>query len=152
MNSRPHPTRRILLVDDEPSVREALKLVLEFIGHEAWTADGGPTALALLEQQDFDLVLTDYSMPEMRGSELIALIQQRWPELPIILVSAFADDLRAAGKIPPGVRTAIGKPFSIEDVRLAIVQSLSAEAPPTPPPAISNHPRVQEKLHPATTA
>ena len=62
--------RRILVVDDEPLVCDAVKMMLEFDGHVVETAPNGKDALALLERSKFDLVITDFEMPMMKGDEL----------------------------------------------------------------------------------
>src|ERR1035437_1981807 len=74
--------RQILMVDHEPAVCGAIKMMLKFDGHAVQTADGSKAALSLLEQGKFDLIITDYSMPGMKGDELAAVIKQRLPHQP----------------------------------------------------------------------
>src|ERR1700689_143032 len=88
----------ILVVDDEATVSRAIKMLLEHDGHKVQTADSGETALAVLEQGKFDLIITDYSMQGMKGVQLAALIKQRRPDLPIIMATAFADEFNTYGK------------------------------------------------------
>ena len=87
------PQLRILVVDDNANGLAARRSVLEELGHRIATACCGVDALALFEEQKFDLVVTDYKMPRMDGLELIAKIRAVRPELPIILISGFADTL-----------------------------------------------------------
>jgi CheY-like chemotaxis protein len=120
-----HPKRQILVVDDEPAVSEVMKLMLQFDGHQVKTAACGSAALALLKESKFDLVITDYSMPEMKGDELAVAIKQRWPDQHIIMLSAHALALKDSGRKLAGIDALIGKPFLFEDLRSAIAQSFT---------------------------
>jgi len=112
--------RQILVVDDEPSVCEAIKMLLEYDGHTVQTAGSGKEALSLLEHGNFDVVMTDYSMPEMRGDALAIAIKQRLPHQPVVMVTAHADLLKSSGNPLTGVNFLISKPFLLEDLRTAI--------------------------------
>ena len=113
---------RILVVDDEPAVGDAIKMMLKFDGHAVQTASGSKEALSLLEQDKFDLIITDYSMPGMKGDELAAVIKQRLPHQPIIMITAYADMLKSSGNPLPGVDFIISKPFLLNDLREAIAR------------------------------
>lgn len=113
------PQRRILVVDDEPSILDAVKLLLEIDGHEVATVSGGKEALACLAKQSFDLVITDYSMPVMRGDELAARIKTQNPALPVAVLTAHLDMLPNP---LPNVDGIIGKPFLLEHLREAIAR------------------------------
>jgi CheY-like chemotaxis protein len=122
--------RQILVVDDEPAVCGAIKMMLEFDGHEVQTAGGGKEALALLEQCRFDVVFTDYSMSEMKGDKLAVAIKQRLPGQPVVMITAHADVLKASGNPLTGVDFLINKPFLLEDLRQAIVWVLPITGKP----------------------
>jgi CheY-like chemotaxis protein len=113
--------RQILVVDDEPTVCEAIKMMLQYDGHEVQTAGSGKEALARIEQRRFDVVFTDYFMPEMRGDKLAMAIKERLPNLPVVMVTAHADVLKASGNPLTGVDFLINKPFLLQDLRTAIV-------------------------------
>ena len=115
---------RILVVDDEPAVCDAIKMMLKFDGHAVQTANGSKEALSLLEQGKFDLIITDYSMPGMKGDELAAVIKQRLPHQPIIMISAYAEMLKSSGNPLTGVDFIISKPFLLADLREAIARVL----------------------------
>ena len=115
---------QILVVDDEPTVCGAIKMLLEHDGHTVQTADGGEAALAMLEQGKFDLIVTDYRMQGMNGVELAVLIKQLLPHLPIIMATAFADEFNTYGKPSGGVDLVISKPFSLQILREAILRVL----------------------------
>jgi two-component system response regulator RegX3 len=113
---------RILVVDDEPSVCKAIQMMLKYYGHEAQTAGDGATALARFEAEQFDLIITDYLMPEMKGDELATHIKRRRPAQRIIMVTAFAEDFLVHGKPTGGVDLVLTKPFSLENLRDAIAR------------------------------
>src|SRR5437870_372298 len=77
MSAPAFPQCRILVVDDEPFVCDAVKMMLNFDGHVVETASNGKEALALFEKGKFDLVITDFAMPSMKGDELAAEIKAR---------------------------------------------------------------------------
>lgn len=123
--------RRILVVDDEPLVCDAVAMMLSFDGHKVQTAHSGPEALACLERETFDLVITDYAMPEMRGDELAQQVVLRYPQMPILMITAHAEVL-AANKVPlPGVVMVLSKPFMLSTLREAIEKAclMSSTAP-----------------------
>jgi CheY-like chemotaxis protein len=111
---------QILVVDDEPSVCKAIKMMLAYFGHKVQTAADGSAALALFEASHFDLIITDYIMPEMKGDQLVAQIRQRRPGQRIIMATAFAEDFLKDDKPTGGVDHVLTKPFSMEDLRGAI--------------------------------
>lgn len=81
----------ILIIDDETALRHTLARVLQQAGHEVTTAASGSEALALLEQQRFDLVYLDIRMPDMNGLEALKAIHAGFPELPVVLFTAQPD-------------------------------------------------------------
>ena len=111
---------QILVVDDEPAVCRAMKMMLEHDGHKVQTASSGREALALLEQCRFDLVTTDFSMPEMKGDALAIAIKQRLPNQPVLMISGNALTSQSSGNPLTGVDLVIGKPFLLADLRKAI--------------------------------
>jgi CheY-like chemotaxis protein len=119
--------RRILIVDDEPFVCDALKMMLAFDGHEVHTAANGVDALAVYAQQPFDLVITDFEMPLMKGDQLAIEIKARNPRQPVVMITAHAEMLEASGNPLSGVDFILGKPFYLEDVRKAIAKAVPAK-------------------------
>ncbi|MCX8089813.1 MAG: response regulator [Verrucomicrobiae bacterium] len=118
--------KHILVVDDEPIVCDAVKMMLEFDGHHIETAHGAEQALALFEKSDFDVVITDYSMPGMKGNELAARCKTLKPGQPVVMITAYAEML-AAEQIPlDAVDHLISKPFLLEDLRAAIAKVTAA--------------------------
>ena len=111
---------RLLVVDDDPEVRATLTHMLNEGGHAVTGAAGGHSALAALGSATFDLVVSDYLMPEMSGAELIREARQVRPGLPFLIVSGFADSDELARTCPDTAR--IGKPFVAREL-LAAVES-----------------------------
>jgi CheY-like chemotaxis protein len=109
--------RRILLVDDDPGVREVVGFVLGLDHHRVVEARNGKEALGRFQQEGFDLVITDYAMPEMNGQELASRLRQLKQEQRILMISGHANLLPHVGR---DVDLLLGKPFSIQGLRQAI--------------------------------
>src|SRR5450631_3040537 len=105
------PKLKIMVVDDEPMVCEAIRMLLSFDGHEVVPASSGSEALALFEQGGFDVVITDYHMPKMKGDELAQAIKARQPGQPVIMITAYAEMLKTSTEALAGVDQLISKPF-----------------------------------------
>jgi CheY-like chemotaxis protein len=120
MKAPPFPQRRILVVDDEPFVCDAVKMMLAFDGHSVETASNAKDALALFDKAKFDIVITDFAMPAMKGDELAMAIKARNPEQPIVMITAYAEMLQSTRNSVPGVDFIISKPFLLENLREAI--------------------------------
>src|SRR5947208_15429848 len=117
------PQRRILVVDDEPFVCDAVKMMLNFDGHIVETANNGKDALAMFEVGKFDLVITDFAMPSMKGDELAAAIKARSPKQPVVMITAYAEMLQSSDNPLTGVDFVISKPFLLENLREAIAKA-----------------------------
>ena len=100
-------------------------MLLEVDGHEVSIAAGGYEALDIFDKGNFDLVLTDYSMPDMKGDEFAAIIKQRRPTQRIIMITAFGSELKASGKLDGLVEALIDKPFSLADLRTVTARVLA---------------------------
>jgi len=123
------------VVDDEPLVRQSLKMLLEHDGHEVCAVDSGEAALeqfAQLAQRKFDLVITDFSMPGMHGDELITRIREINPAQPIVMVTAFVEEYKVFGKASGNVDALLLKHFSFTELRETIEQVLTLEQPEQP--------------------
>ena len=120
--------KRILVVDDEPFVCDAVKMMLAFDGHQVDTANSGKEALTAFENGKFDIVITDFSMPDMKGDELAAAIKSRAPDQPVVMITAYAELLQASGNQLSGVDFVISKPFLLENLREALAKVLGGKA------------------------
>jgi CheY-like chemotaxis protein len=114
--------KHILLVDDDPDVRDTVKLFLQLDEHTVTEAKNGREALEMFTPDCFDLVISDYTMPEMRGDELAAKVKHLAPSQPILMLTGSAEMREGSG---PQVDAVLTKPFSIGDLRAAIARSCS---------------------------
>jgi signal transduction histidine kinase len=116
---------RILVVEDEPLVREVIGVYLSEDQHEVITANDGREGLQkFMSEGKFDVVLTDRAMPEMNGDELAAEIKKQCPDQPIVLLTGFGDLMVGAGEKPTGVDMIVSKPFTLTTLRGAISKVL----------------------------
>ncbi len=113
--------KKILLVEDEPTARQALKLLLMIDRHHVTEAATGEEAMALFAGQRFDLAIVDYFMPKIRGSELAANFRQLAPRQPIVMVTAYAEKLVDEDL---AVNAILPKPFGIEELRQTIARTV----------------------------
>jgi CheY-like chemotaxis protein len=113
---------RILVVDDEPEVREAISLLLKQEGHRVVVAEGGHGALSAVEAFTFDLVIVDIFMPGMGGLETLDVLREDAPDLPIIVMSGYVDGSGAVGPdffraaVERGATCCLRKPFIREQL------------------------------------
>ena len=114
--------KRILLVEDDQATRESIKLLLSIDRHTVTEAKSGREALYLFTGESFDLVITDYLMPDMRGDELAVSIKSIAPSQAILMITAYAEQLGDSDK---PVDAVLGKPFGIDELRQAIAKLLS---------------------------
>ena len=113
---------RVLLVDDDPLVSDSIRRMLEFDQRYVHSVGGGAEALAICEKEQFDVVILDYLMPVMKGDALAIALKERYPELPIIMITADADKLNPAAPRLPGVDLLMGKPFRFDELRAAVAK------------------------------
>lgn len=113
----------VLVVDDDESIRDTLYDLL-FEHYRCQTAETAEKALARLEVESYDVVLTDISMPGLSGLELLGLIRQRYPQTPVIIISGISDKEYAQGLIKLGAFDYLLKPFSLEGVEKSVKRAL----------------------------
>lgn len=97
-------------------------MMLKYYGHEAWTVDNGEAAIALCKTQQFDLIITDYYMPDMKGDELSAIIKRDWPGQKILMITAFDYEILAPSKSMGGADAVLTKPFPMETLLTAVAK------------------------------
>jgi DNA-binding NtrC family response regulator len=117
---------RVLLVDDEPTVRRSLARVLMNSGFDVLTAEDGATALALLESGTVDVMLVDMQMPKMPGMDLLGRVKGVHPEVEVIMMTAFANVDDAVAAVKSGAYDFLTKPFPSNEV-VAMTISKAAE-------------------------
>jgi CheY-like chemotaxis protein len=124
----PQQALKVLLVDDHPEVRSTTAAVLEDAGHKVAEADNGAEALALLKKRGarFDLVISDYAMPHLSGTDFLREARLLCPGVPALLITGYADAEMIRDK-PDGVETLL-KPFTPAHLDAAIARACKAEA------------------------
>src|SRR5262245_58611305 len=115
--------RRVLVIDDDPGVRQVLSYLLTEFRFECQTADDGASGLSRFDEGGWDLVVTDLAMPKMNGWQVIESIRQRTARMPIVLVTAYMapEPVRRGGE--QGIPV-VAKPFSIATLQAAIAEAL----------------------------
>lgn len=110
------PRVKILIVDDEPVVRQAFSRILSGERCTVVTAENGAAALQCLEHEAFDLVLLDLRMPGMDGLTLLRLLKQRWPEVEVVVVTGFAALESVKESVALGAFDYLAKPVGPEEI------------------------------------
>ena len=120
---------RVLIADDEASMRALVARAIGMDGHETVTAQDGAEALEILTREDgaFDLLLTDIQMPIMDGIALALSAARDFPDLTILLMTGFADQRERASNLNALVHDVVTKPFSVADIRTAVADALAAK-------------------------
>jgi two-component system response regulator AtoC len=118
---------RILIADDEPNARRMLEILLRKLGCEVFSVADGPAALALLQENSIDLVITDLNMPAMSGLELLAAIRNTGLAVPVIVVTAYGTIENAVAAMKMGAFDFIIRPLDVEQVELVIHRALEVQ-------------------------
>ena len=135
---------KILVVEDDDALRDALLITLEAAGHQVTGADGGPAALAMLAREAFSMVISDLRMDPMDGLTLLGEIRSRHPGLPVLLMTAFGDVDKAVAAMRGGACDFMLKPFEPK----TLIEQVARYAVP-PPPAdgvIAADPKTRQTL------
>lgn len=120
---------RILVVDDEPSVREFVERALRHYGYDVTSAADGNAAIAALSDGTvFDMLLTDIVMPDLDGVALALKVANDWPDTKIVMMSGYTQQRQRAHNLEELVEAIISKPFSIEDLCEQIDDVLSGKS------------------------
>lgn len=122
---------RILIADDEESMRLLVARAIAMDGHEIVTAEDGAEALEILNRDNgaFDLLLTDIKMPVMDGIALALAAARDFPRVTILLMTGFADQRERASGLNAIVHDVITKPFAVADIRTAVADALASRDP-----------------------
>jgi len=131
----------ILVVDDELSMREFLKILLEKEGYRVATAAEGKSALALAGQHPFDLVISDIRMPGMSGLELLAQLKQLKSEIGVIMITAFASPDDAVAAMKNGAFDYITKPFNVDEIK-SVIRAVLKKKQQNEPQPVSGFPEI----------
>lgn len=114
----------VLVVDDEPGMREFLEIMLGKEGYSVKTASNGEEAIQMIQNEVFDLALVDIQMPGLNGIDVLRSAKETTPEITIIMITAFASHETAIEAMKLGAYDYITKPFKIDEIKLVISKSL----------------------------
>src|ERR671939_157889 len=114
----------ILIVDDQEMMRDSLAATLAREGHEITAAGDGAVGLSKLNATRFDLMISDLKMPKMTGIELLAEAKKLRPDMPVVLMTAFATVQTAVEAMKLGAYDYIQKPFDGEEIKLLVERTL----------------------------
>ena len=122
---------RVLIVDDEDSMRQLVARAIAMDGHDTTTAADGAEALDILGSTDspFDLLLTDIQMPIMDGIALALASARDFPEMTILLMTGYAEQRERASGLSAIAHDVVTKPFSVADIRTAVADALASRKP-----------------------
>jgi DNA-binding NtrC family response regulator len=114
----------LLIVDDDSLIRDTLHELFSE-NHECHTADRAEQALAYLDIETYDVVLTDIAMPELSGRELLKHIQTKHPATPVIVISGLSNEADARALMDMGAFAYFAKPFKLEDIEDAVDRAIA---------------------------
>ncbi len=115
---------KILIVEDEKSMLEVLRILLEGENHEVTSASNGLEGLSYINKDIFDLVITDMKMPKVNGFELLRKIKETSPDTIVIMITAFGTTETAIEAMKLGAYDYINKPFKIDEIRLIVKKAI----------------------------
>jgi Response regulator containing CheY-like receiver, AAA-type ATPase, and DNA-binding domains len=118
---------RILVVDDEESIREFLEIMLKKEGYEVTLAEDGQKAKDLLTKKSFDMIISDLQMPHVTGIELLKHVKDSYPDTVFMLITAFGTTETAVEAMKMGAYDYLTKPFKIDEVRMNIQNALRSK-------------------------
>lgn len=118
---------RILVVDDEESIREFLEIMLKKENYEVTTAEDGLRAKEILAKKTFDMVISDMQMPNVTGIELLQHVKETYPDMVFMIITAFGTTESAVDAMKMGAYDYVTKPFKIDEVRLNIANALRSK-------------------------
>lgn len=124
------PKHQVLVVDDEPDIREVLELTLGRMNLETRTASNIEEAKYLLEQFKFDLCLTDMRLPDGNGIELVRFLQDKFPYLPVAVITAYGNMETAVAALKAGAFDFVSKPLDLNDLRNIVRSALRVAQSP----------------------
>ncbi|MCK5708167.1 MAG: response regulator [Candidatus Aureabacteria bacterium] len=118
----------ILIVDDEIIIRALLLDVLKSDGHDVYAVSNGFDAIKLIKKKNIDLVFSDVHMPEMNGYDLLTQIQSSQPEITVIMMDSYPEDL-SERCLERGALKCVHKPFDIKELR-EVIKNIEKNKPP----------------------
>ena len=115
---------KILVIDDEKSILDLLRVVFEKEGYAVETSLSATRAVALMGNEDFDIIISDIKMPKMSGMELLRYVRKNRPDIPIVMITAYGTIKQAVEALKAGAMDYIVKPFDVEELKIIVAQGL----------------------------
>src|SRR5580765_4534573 len=112
--------KKILVVDDEPSMRELLSIMLHKEGYEVLAAESRAKAAAVLAKASVDMVITDVKLPDGDGIEILRHVKAASPETAVIVMTAFGSTSTAVAALKLGAHDYLTKPFDVEELKIVV--------------------------------
>jgi DNA-binding NtrC family response regulator len=116
--------KRVLVIDDDESMRHLLVDTLEVFGYQVSTAKDGRQALDMLDEASFDLAICDLMMPRLNGRDFLKKVKDHTPGLPVIIITGYGTAQTEDEIMRLGARGYLSKPFTIEQIRTLVEQIL----------------------------
>jgi CheY-like chemotaxis protein len=124
--NEPPFSKQILIIDDDVSIRHMLGRVLVGEGYGVVAAADGLAALQIVEHSEIDLVLLDLKMPGMSGRETLKVLKAKWPELPVIVISAFSrQEFDSAAEVSALLQKPLDFPTLLDTIKRNLAQSVA---------------------------
>jgi CheY-like chemotaxis protein len=123
------PSQRILLVDDEPMVRDAIAWMLKADGHQVEQVNSGQQALQKLDKQSYDIVFTNHIMRGMTGEALARAIKEKYPKQMVVMITGYGDVLDQLTQETPLVDFTLAKPIDLRLLRMTLLGLSSQKNP-----------------------
>ncbi|WP_173009434.1 response regulator [Methylobacterium sp. P1-11] len=120
----------VAIVDDDPSIRSALDRLTRALGYEALAFAGAEPLLAKLDEADIEFVVTDVQMPGVSGLELLKILAERRPHLPVMVMTAYPSESTRARALALGAFAYCAKPFEADQFEHCLTTALGAPTPP----------------------
>lgn len=115
---------KILIIDDEKSILDLLSVVFKKEGYTVFTSISAGKALELIDKEDIDLVLTDIKMPQLSGMDILGHVQERRPDIPVIMITAYGTITQAVQAFKQGAFDYVVKPFDMGELKIIVAQGL----------------------------
>lgn len=115
---------KILVVDDEKSILDLLKVVFKKEGWRVSTCFSGPKALELIDKEDFDLLICDIKMPQISGMKILKYIKEKKPDIPVIMITAYGSIKQAVEALKAGASDYVVKPFDLDELKIIVRNGL----------------------------
>ncbi len=116
---------RVLVVEDEPAVRESIRRIVQSLGYQVVGVGSAAEAAALPDRPAFDLVLTDFLLPDGSGTEVAQRLGRRWPQIRVIVMSGYAEDGLFGQQVRDGAWRFLQKPFTLHSLDQEIREAMS---------------------------